>query len=309
MNLPEKVLVLHSLPPESATPDRTVDEFDLHGAAQNVARVLPGAVIAGIRGEVHELAALLHAHQPDVVFNVCEAPQGRPDREAQLAALLELLRMPFTGSSSETLALCRRKDRTKAVLRAAGVAVPRDGHYPCIVKPAAEDGSAGITADSLCNTPGQAARQRDRLVVPVVIEEFLPGREFAVALWGRHHPDYHSIGETRFLHGLRLITYAAKWDPDSPDYANTPLDYHTAMDPDLEAAVLAAARAAWIAVEARGYLRIDIRLNAAGIPHVLDVNPNPELGEGVGICRAVQEAGWSWERFVHQQIAWATEPA
>jgi hypothetical protein len=70
-------------------------------------------------------------------------------------------------------------------------------------------------------------------------------------------------------------------------------------------AVVAAARGAWCAVEARGYLRVDIRLDEAEAPYVLDVNPNPELGAGVGICRAVQEAGWTWERFVRQQVDWA----
>ena len=77
------------------------------------------------------------------------------------------------------------------------------------------------------------------------------------------------------------------------------------LKPALREAVVAAARGAWAAVEARGYMRVDLRLNDAGAPFVLDVNPNPELGPGVGICRAVQEVGWSWERFVRQQIEWA----
>ena len=59
------------------------------------------------------------------------------------------------------------------------------------------------------------------------------------------------------------------------------------------------------AVEARRLHARRFRLNDAGAPFVLDVNPNPELGPGVGICRAVQEAGWTWERFVRQQIEWA----
>jgi D-alanine-D-alanine ligase-like ATP-grasp enzyme len=52
-------------------------------------------------------------------------------------------------------------------------------------------------------------------------------------------------------------------------------------------------------------MRVDLRLDEAGAPRVLDVNPNPELGPGVGICRAVQEAGWTWEQFVRQQVEWA----
>ncbi len=296
---------MHTLPPHTAAAGRTVGEFDLDSAACNVAAVLPDAAVAGVRGEAPEVIALLELHRPDVVFNVCEAPLGRVDREAQMAALLELLDVRFTGCGSETLALCRRKDRAGAVLDAAGVPVPRRGVFPCIVKPADEDGSAGIFADSVCDSPEALARARARLPGPAIVQEFLPGREFAVALWGRDAPEYFSIGETRFRNGLRLITYAAKWDLDSSDFADSPLDYDVPLDPSLCDGVVAAARGAWCAVGARGYMRVDIRLDDAGAPYVLDVNPNPELGAGVGICRAVQEAGWTWERFVRQQVEWA----
>jgi len=300
-----KTLVLHTLPPQTAAPDRTVGEFDLDSAARNVASVLRDSVVVGVRGEVQEVIALLELHRPDVVFNVCEAPLGRVDREAHMAALLELLGVRFTGSGSETLSLCRRKDRTGAVLAGAGVPVPRAGVFPCIVKPADEDGSAGIFAESVCESPEAVARARARLAGPAIVQEFLPGREFAVALWGRDTPEYFSIGETRFRNGLRLITYAAKWDLDSSDFADSPLDYDVPLHPALLDAIVAAARGAWCAVGARGYMRVDIRLDEAGAPRVLDVNPNPELGPGVGICRAVREAGWTWQRFVRQQVEWA----
>jgi D-alanine-D-alanine ligase len=133
------------------------------------------------------------------------------------------------------------------------------------------------------------------------------GREFAVSLWGRDTPDFISIGETLFRNGLRLNTYAAKWEPESADFADSPLDYRTEVDSTLREAIVAAARGAWLVSGARGYLRVDIRCNAQGTPLVLDVNPNPELGPEVGICRAVQEAGWSWECFVRRQVEWARD--
>jgi D-alanine-D-alanine ligase len=239
------------------------------------------------------------------VFNACEAPLGRPDLEAHVAALLEWLGVRFTGSGSETLALCRRKDRTKAVLAATGVPVPRAEAFPCIVKPADEDGSAGIHAASICNDANALAQATACLAGPSLVEEFLPGREFAVSLWGRDAPEHVSIGETRFRNGLRLNTYAAKWLPDSEEFANSPICYASDLQPALRAAIVAAASGAWRAVGARGYVRIDIRLDGHDNPYVLDVNPNPELGPGVGICRAAQEAGWDWHRFVRQQVAWA----
>jgi D-alanine-D-alanine ligase len=300
-----KVLVLHSLPPAATDHGRAVWEFDLSEAAQAIAQVLPDAVIAGVRGDLQEVMTLLAAQKPDIVFNLCEAPNGRPELESHVAALLEWSGVRFTGSGCETLALCRRKDWANAVLGAAGVPVPRSNVFPCIVKPVNEDGSAGIYTDSICEDELSLERARSRLYWPAMVEEFLPGREFAVSLWGRTEPDYASIGETRFKQGLRLNTYAAKWDIESEDFANSPLFYDVELDRKLRDDLIAAAKGAWRAVEACGYIRVDIRLDSLGIPRVLDVNPNPEMSPGVGIHRAVTEAGWTWERFVKQQLEWA----
>jgi D-alanine-D-alanine ligase len=299
------VLVLYTLPPASVGPERTADEFTLDHVAVNLLTAFPDAVAEGVRGEAVEVMALLERHHPEVVFNVCEAPQGRPDLEAQLAGLLELIGVPFTGSPSDTLALCRRKDRTKAVLAAAGIGVPRSDGLPAIVKPMDDDGSAMLHAGSVCHTTAEIARETARLNGRALVEEFLPGREFVISLWGATTPDHHAIGETLYEGGLELITYAAKWETESADFINSPLSYTPDLSEALRDKILGAAKGAWLAVGARGYIRVDVRLDAAGEPRVLDVNPNPELGPGVGICRAAQEAGWTWERFVQQQIEWA----
>lgn len=300
-----KVLILHTLPPPSGHRGRPADEFDLTEAARAIASVLPEALLWAVRGDVREVLSQVEKAAPDVVFNACEAPLGRPDLEAHVAALLEWLGVRFTGSHSDTLALCRRKDRVNALLASSGVRVPREGVYPCIVKPADEDGSAGIDADSVCRDAIELGRARERWSGPVVVQEFLPGREFVVSLWGQTSPEHASIGEFDFQGGLRLNTYASKWETASADFANATLSYAAAGDPALRRDVLSAAEEAWRVVEARGYLRVDVRLDAQARPCVLDVNPNPELAPGVGIHRAVLEAGWTWERFVRQQLEWA----
>jgi D-alanine-D-alanine ligase len=300
-----KTLVLHTVPPEELPAGRAAGEFDLTEAAEEIARLLPNAAVAGVRGEVREILSVLDTHRPDVIFNLCEAPLGRPCLESQVAALFEWAGVRFTGSGSETLALCRRKDRTKAVLAAAGVPVPRAGAFPCIVKPADEDGSAGLDHDAVCADADAVERLRARSAGPVVVEEFLPGKEFVISLWGRTGPEHLSIGEVSFENGLRLFTYAAKWHLDSGDYLNSRLHYHTEIHPPLRAALTAAARRTWRAVGARGYLRLDARLDEDGVPRVLDVNPNPDVTPELAMHRAVTEAGWTWERFVRRQVDWA----
>lgn len=299
-----KVLVLYTLFPEGRL-DRAPLEFSVKEAAECVAGALPGAVVEGVAGEAREVLAALDRHQPAVVFNCCEAPLGRPDREPHVAALLEWLGVRFTGASSECLALCRRKDRVNPLLAAAGIAVPRNGGFPCIVKPADEDGSYGVWTGSICENAAEIERARGYLTGRVLVEEFLPGREFVVALWGARTPEHVSLAETRFEGGMRLRTYFGKWH-EGIERRNTPVVYDPEMEPALRAAVVEAARRAWEVVEARGYLRVDIRLDAEGRPHVLDVNPNPEIAPGCGLHQAVCEAGWEWPRFVQTQIEWAS---
>jgi D-alanine-D-alanine ligase len=305
-----KVLVPHTLPPDCVADGHVADEYALDGAANAIAAVIPGAVVANVRGGAAELMELLARYKPDIVFNLCEAPLGRTDLEPHAAALFEWLGVRFTGAGSDTLALCRRKDLVSPILRDRGVAVParlqpERPAFPCIVKPAAEDGSAALDHESVCDDAEALRRALGRISEPAVIEEFLPGREFAVSLWGRHDPDYVSVGEMVFLNGLRLITYAAKWHLESADFADSPLYYDSAIVPDLREAIVAAAKGAWYAVGARHLLRVDVRLDRAGCPRVLDVNPNPEMSPDVGISRAVKEAGWEWRDFIHKLVEWA----
>ena len=298
-----KVLVLYSIPPEARL-DRVPVELSVTLAAEGVAGALPDAVIEGV-GEAREVLGALEKHQPGVVFNCCEAPLGRPDREPHVAALLEWLGVPFTGATSECLALCRRKDRVNPLLTNAGIAVPRDGGFPCIVKPADEDGSYGVWTGSICENAAEVERARGYLSGQILVEEFLPGREFTVSLWGARTPDHVSIGETLFAGGMRLKTYFGKWH-EGYESRNTPLAYDSEIEPALRAAIIEAARGAWRVVEARGYLSVDARLDQAGCPRVIDVNPNPEIAPGFGMHRAVREVGWEWPHFIRKQIEWAS---
>ena len=169
--------------------------------------------------------------------------------------------------------------------------MPRAGVFPCIVKPADQDGSAGIDGASGCADLAELELAGARIAGPVIVEEFLPGKEFAISLWGQREPDYFSIGKAFFEDGLRLFTYAAKWNLGSADYSNSLLHYDTEIEPALRDALVTTARRAWRAVGAHGYLRLDIRLDEAGVPRVLDVNPNPEITPGLGMHRAVEEVG------------------
>ena len=115
-----------------------------------------------------------------------------------------------------------------------------------------------------------------------------------------------TIGETVFREDLRLNTYAAKWDSEDDEYLKTPFIHNNDdIGGALYETLVCLARDAWRATGVRGYARIDMRLNAEETPCVLDVNPNCALNPAFGVCRAAQQVGWSWEKFVKQQLKWA----
>ena len=296
---------MHTLPPEQAGEGRWEWEFDLHETADEIAAQLPDAVIAGVRGEPREMMEVIERVHPDVVFNLCEAPQCDPRLEPHAAALFEWLRLPFTGSRSDVLALCRRKDLAKSTLAAAGVPVPRPGVLPCIVKPLDEDGSAGISADSVCENERAVALAVGRARGPVIIEEFLPGREFVVSMWGRDEPERLVIGEILYSADVRVLSYEGKWDMEAHGYVNAPLVFDRQLDAPLEARLLELALRTWRATGLRGYGTVDMRLDAGNLPCVIDVNPNAALNAEGRVYRAAESVGWTWERFVRQQIEWA----
>jgi D-alanine-D-alanine ligase len=299
------VLVLHTLPPERGGDGRWEWEFDLHETAAAIAAELPEAVVVGVRGDPDEMMAAIARVGPEVVFNLCEAPLCNPRLEPHAAMLFEWLGVPFTGSRSDTLALCRRKDLTKSVLAAAGVRVPRSGVFPAIVKPLDEDGSAGIHLDAVCQNEPEAAAVIARATGPVIVEEFVPGREFVVSMWGPGEPQCLVVGEIVFGGGVTIVTYEGKWDMESFAYVNAPLVMDRALDEALERRLLDTARRTWRATGLRGYGTVDLRLDRSGTPCVIDVNPNAALNAEGRLYRAAETAGWAWARFLRQQLEWA----
>jgi D-alanine-D-alanine ligase len=246
----------------------------------------------------------------DLVFNLAESVGGRPEGEAAVAALLELAGVPFTGSGSETLALCRRKDWTNSILAAAGLPVPpwaleRPGdapewaRYPAIVKPAGEDGSVGIHEWSVVEDAFELRAAIDRSAGPVLIQEFVGGRELNVGIVGR---EVLPVSEIEFSAPQRVVSYAAKWSEGSVADRSTRPVCPADLPPEVVAEVEALARSAWSALGGRGYGRVDLRMDETGRPWLLEVNPNPDLAPGAGLARMAAARGWRYGDLVDQIV-------
>jgi D-alanine-D-alanine ligase len=262
---------------------------------------------------------------PDLtVFNLMEAPPGRPEALLGAAAVLELLGLPFTGSPPGVLWVTTDKLATRAVLAAEGLPVPPGGRLdpdrpdlldripgPWILKPACEDASLGLEGDPLCATREAAiARARDLAArfpgQGVVAETFLPGRELNVSLLARDGcVEVLPVAEIvydGFPEGMsRVLGFDAKWHEDSFAYVHTVRRF---PDCPCDAALIARAgelaRAAWRIFGLKGYARVDLRLDEAGEPHILEVNANPCLSADGGFMAAATKAGLSAREVVER---------
>jgi D-alanine-D-alanine ligase len=235
--------------------------------------------------------------KPQLVFNMAEGFFGE-SRESHLPAMMEMLGIPYTGSAPLTLALCLNKARAKQILAYCSIPnpeffviestkeVPAGSNFPLIVKPLYEGSSKGIRDDSIVRSPAELRRKVKTVIdeygQPALVEEYLEGREFTVALLGngeglRALPPVE-INYSALPAGVNPIySYEAKWILDRPE---TPLDIFTCpakVDAELEGRITETAKRAFHALGVRDWCRTDMRLDSGGTSHVLELNPLPGI--------------------------------
>lgn len=264
--------------------------------------------------------------RPDIVFNMAEGAVGAC-REGFIPAILEHLGIPYTASDPLTLNICLDKSRTKEILAYYGLPVApfyvaetadfeSDGlRYPLMVKPLHEGSSIGIRNDSLVRT---RAELRERVAwlletyrEPALVEEFLPGREFTASILGNG-------AEARVLPLVEILfdslpggvnpiySYEAKWIWDQ---SSNPLDIFACpacVDPALRAEIENACLRAYGVLRCRDWCRIDVRLDAAGKPHILEVNPLPGVlprpEDNSCFPKSARAAGMSYPQLINEVL-------
>ncbi len=269
--------------------------------------------------------------RPDLVFNMAEGLHGQ-NREALVPAICEYLNVPYTGSDPLTLALSLHKARTKEILAYRGVATApftcvRQAEdlervalpFPVFVKPVAEGSGKGVFSNNLCDTSAQLRERAlfllHRYAQPVLVETYLPGPEFTVAILGNGPAAYclPVIGfdfSTLPAGASPVYGYEAKWVWDRPE-APLALFQCPARVPDgLYREIERTALDSYHALECRDWCRVDIRVDRFGVPNILELNPLPGIipDPAMNSCfpKAARATGFTYDELIQQvvQIAW-----
>ncbi|MEO8563980.1 MAG: hypothetical protein ABI601_18010 [bacterium] len=251
----------------------------------------------------------------DFVFNLCESIDGVAALEPAVISVLELLGLPFSGSSSWTTSLCLRKHVVNAALDRAGLPVPkfavvRTGSaipsvgFPAICKPAAEDASIGVEQRSVVRTSRALAERVSSMLErwdEIIVQRYIEGREVNVGILGDATLPIAEIDFGRMPKGMwRIVTYRSKWEDGSEEDLGSAPRCPARLPATVAAQLRKIAVAAWRIVGGAGYGRVDLRIDERGRPWILEVNANPDIAPDAGLARMAGVAGIEYGSLVRR---------
>ena len=285
--------------------------------------------IFNVDSNFYRLIDYLREDRPDLVFNLVESVENESAQEMNVAGVYELMNITFTGAGPLALGTALNKPRVKEILAAHGIATPRfaefgvgdrialrDGlAFPLIVKPSHEDASVGIDDCSVVYSANDL-RKRVRFIhaeydQSALVEEYINGRELNVAILGNSPPMALPISEIDFS-GLtdgmhRIVSYEAKWVHGTVAYEGTKGVCPAPLPAQLEAKIKEIALRSYRLIGCRDYARVDFRLTKAGVPYVLEVNPNPDISDDAGFARSARAQGYTFQQIVGKIVESALE--
>jgi D-alanine-D-alanine ligase len=275
--------------------------------------------ILGAVNDIETIVGTLTEQNPDIVFNLTESFNGDRRFDKNIAGLLEMLRIPFTGTGAMGLLLCRDKRLCKELLSLHKIRVPnffslphgrkfrvaKSVRYPLVVKPALEDGSEGISNASLVSDDTELAERvrfmHERWEQPAIAEEYIKGRELYVSIMGNKKLVVLPIRECLFdfdnKEGPQLATYRVKWNAEYRKKWNIKFEY-AELDPAIVKNISHICKKVYRVLHIQDYGRIDLRLTDDNKVVILEANPNPDLAYGEEVAEAAAKSGLSYEQFI-----------
>lgn len=272
------------------------------------------------------LLEFLHETRPAFVVNFCDTGyRNQPNREWHVAALLELLEIPYSGATPAAMALCYDKGAVRGIAQSLGIPVPDErycetadearralGGLPVIIKPNQGDGSVGITQHAVVRERTQAEDylaycERELPGRALLLQEYLPGPEYSLGVLGDAAQGLSllpllTVDFSGLPAGLEpILSFESKAVPDSP-YWNDIRYVPAQVPPDVHESLGDTARRLFPRLGLRDYARFDFRTDAQGRIKLLEVNPNPAWGYDGKMALMAGFAGWSYGELLGRLI-------
>ncbi|MBN1466933.1 D-alanine--D-alanine ligase [candidate division KSB1 bacterium] len=318
-----KVTVLYSEVAEHSSLDDLDVLMQVEAVSQALQKLGHKPIPLPISLDLSAALERLNEQRPDFVFNLVEGLQGVGRFIHFAPALLDQLKVPYSGGSTHALYVTTNKILSKNLLRAADLPTPvwsssTDALQtkppfppPYIVKPAWEDASVGIDEESLVYEREQLAEILGKKTTrhgECLVEAYIDGREFNLGiLAGLDGPMALPAAEMLFSDfppdKPRIVDYRAKWHEDSFEYQNTTRTFDwPASDAALIQRMQDIALRCWQLFGLRGYARVDFRVDGHGHPWILEVNVNPCISPDGGFVAASQRVGLKYEEMIDRII-------
>jgi D-alanine-D-alanine ligase len=308
---------------EKAPVTRTLDKKEVEEeVAEALAKLGHEPMMHELDGTPRSLLALARM-ECDLVFNLTESFAGDDTADFKIAGFLELIGKKYTGTGTHGLMMAQDKAIAKKIFAFHGVHTPvfaksfrgrldfsHDLHFPVIVKPAREDGSIGIEFSAVVSSIRELMERIDWLHAnfdsPVLIEEYVEGREMYVGVIGNDNPEALPVVEldlSKLPDGTpRIASAEVKWGKGTKAYRDTKSGIATDLSEDAVAALQQTAVAAYQALELRDYGRVDMRLQPDGRVAVIEVNPNPWLSSKAEFAMAARKSGRTYSQLIEEIV-------
>jgi D-alanine-D-alanine ligase len=316
----------HLVPPDDTTGIDVLEaewkmEYDVIETLREIGHEVR---VLGIHDDLSGIRLAAEDFKPRIVFNLLEAFAGVTTFDQNVVSYLELLRLPYTGCNPRGLILARDKALSKKLLAYHRIPVPeftvvRRGRkpvlskrlqFPLIVKSLFFEASTGISQASVVENADQLARRvsfvHESLGTAAIVEQFIDGRELYVGVIGNERLEALPVWEMSFAqmadNRWKIATERVKWSTQYQKRHGI-MTEAAALHADAALGIQRIARRAYRALDLNGYARIDVRLDEAGRPFVLEANPNPNLAFGEDFAESAEVHGVSYERLLDRIIA------
>lgn len=302
---------------EFADPENMYTENDVYQALKaNGCEVN----VLGLCNDLNPLLEEIKENRPDAVFNLVEVYNNQTHLEKNMAAILEMLDIPYTGASSEALFICNNKALNKKIFSFHRIKVPNFHTFyrnhriwlpkrlklPCVIKPLCEEASRGISQASVVDNP-EAFIERIKFIhqsmnMDAIAEEYIEGRELYITAIGHKKIKLLPPREIKFGQfpedEPRIATYKAKWDDNYRERWGIRSVFVGKLPEGVEKKVTDVCKRAYRVLNMPGYIRFDIRVTPDGNVYIIEPNANPCIAKVDEVAQSAEKVGISYNELI-----------